>query len=182
MPLTNQLREYRLQWLSENSWGCKEQKLRCQLDASMNPNQVLWPSGSKPVLPVDNDLLWEKGNGGKCLTSTQTIYVESLEVPHKIKSSSVQYQETKRKCVSTWGQDLKHVDLVFHIRRDSTCQYLIQRSYYDNKCSEIKVITYLEVNWGQDIRLSYENCFNLLSITVGYETADSTVLLPFPHQ
>lgn len=180
VPLTDQLCGYRLQWLSENSWDCKEQKLRlrCQLDPSMTPNQLFQPS--KPLLTGDSDLLWKNGDGGKCLTSTQTIYVESLEVLHKMKSSLVKYQETEKN-VSTWGQDLKCVDLIFHIWRGSTCQYLTQRRYYGNKCPEIKVITYLEVNWGQDIRLSYENCFTLLSITVGYETAESTVMLPFPN-
>lgn len=154
---------------------------RCQLNPRMTPNQLLRPSGSKSVLPVDSDLLWEKGDGGKCPTFTQTIYVESLEVPHKMKHSLVQYQETLKENVSTWGQDLKPIDLVFHIRRESTCQYSIQRSYYGNKCPEIKVITYLEANWGQGIRLPYENCFILLSIIVEYETADTTVLLLFPN-
>lgn len=89
-----------------------------------------------------------QNDGGKCLTSKQTIYVEPLEAPHKMKSSLVQYQETESKCISTRRQNLKPVDLVFHIRRGSKCQHLIQRSYYGDKWSEMKVktVTYLEVN------------------------------------
>lgn len=100
VPLTDQSCGYRLQWLSENSWDCKEQKLRlrCQLDPSMTPNQLLQPS--KPLRTVVSDLLWENGDGGKCLTSAQAIYVESLEVPHKMKSSLVQYQETLKENAS----------------------------------------------------------------------------------
>lgn len=154
----------------------------CQLDPSMTSNQLLKPSGSKLVLPVDSDLFWQKGDGDKCLTSTHTTYVELFEVPHKMKSSLVQYQETRKENVSTLEDRIWSMLIWFFILEGiAPCQYLIQSGYYGNKCPEIKIITYLEVNWGQDIRLSCENCFTLLSITVGYETADSTVPLPFPN-
>jgi len=41
-----------------------------------------------------------QNDGGKRLASKQTIYVETLEAPHKMKSSLVQYQETLKVNVS----------------------------------------------------------------------------------
>lgn len=76
---------------------------------------------------------------------------------------------------------MKPADLVFHVRMDSTCQHLIQRSYYSDKWSEMKIktITYFEVN--RVIKFSNENSFVLLNIIAIYEIADAIALLPFPN-
>lgn len=158
MPLTDQLSMHRMQWLSgthfqafhDDCWNHKEQKLRQVPARAQQDSKSILTSSRITTWPVS---CWWSAARDRMMQAS----IWPPDYLHWV-TSGPKYDEkffnlisgsSEGKCDTSQGQDLKPVDLVFQIRRDSNWHYLMQRSYCGDKWSEMKVqtITYLEVNW-----------------------------------